>query len=349
MSAEVRIHSVGTAVPPKSYSQEDLIDLFDIKDRRVKALFNSTQIEKRHLYLPEEQLRTGESQADLLKKHLNGALEIGIAAINKALAASGITKEDISFLCVVSSTGFLVPGLSAYIIKNLPLAQECQRVDIVGMGCNAGLNGLSVVNNWSLANPDRFAVLLCVEICSAIYVNDTQLRTYVVNSLFGDGAGALVVKNSQAKNGILRPKLLGFSSFIIPEAIDAMRFDWDENSKKFSFFLHHANPYVVGKYIQQPVKDLLDKFHLKQSDINHWIIHGGGRNVISAVQFNLGISAHDMRHTITVLRDFGNVSSASFLFSFERLLEEHVAAEGDYGVMITIGPGAQLETGLIRW
>jgi alkylresorcinol/alkylpyrone synthase/polyketide synthase Type III len=348
MSAEIRIHSVGTAVPPLSYSQDDLIELFEIKDRRIKALFNSTHIDKRHLYLPKEQLKD-ESQADLLQKHLKGSLEIGSEAINKALAVSGIKKEDISFLCVVSSTGFLVPGLSAYLIKDLPLRNECQRVDIVGMGCNAGLNGLSVVNNWSLANPDRYAVLLCVEICSAIYVNDQQLRTYVVNSLFGDGAAAVVVKNSQTKNGILRPKMIGFSSFIIPEAIDAMRFDWNEDSKKFSFFLHHANPYVVGKYIQQAVQNLLDKFHLKQSEINHWIVHGGGRNVISAVQINLGISAHDMRHTITVLRDFGNVSSASFLFSFERLLEEQVVSEGDNGVMITIGPGAQLETGLIRW
>ncbi len=348
MTTEVKIHSVGTAVPPVSYSQDDLINLFEIKDRRIKALFNSTHIDKRHLYLPNEQIKD-ESQSDLLKKHLQGSLEIGAEAINKALAASGITKEDVDFLCVVSSTGFIVPGLSAHLIKNLPLRNECQRVDIVGMGCNAGLNGLSVVHNWSLANPGRYAVLLCVEICSAIYINDKQLRTYVVNSLFGDGAAAVVVKNGQTKSDLLRPKMIGFSSFIITEAMDAMRFDWDQSSKKFSFFLHHANPYVVGQYIQTAVQNLLDKYNLKQNEINHWIVHGGGRNVISAVQINLGISAHDMRHTITVLRDYGNVSSASFLFSFERLLEEEVVSEGDYGVMITIGPGAQLETGLIRW
>lgn len=346
--SEPRIHSVGTAVPPVSYTQDDLIERFEIKDRRIISLFRSTHIDKRHLFLPEDNT-IDETQATLIQKHLKGSLEIGTEAIERALAASNITKKDIDFICVVSSTGFVVPTLSAHFIKDLPLSKECQRVDIVGMGCNAGLNGLNVVNNWTLANPDRYALLLCVEICSAIYVNNKQLRTYVVNSLFGDGAAALVVRNDSKKNGQLHPKLLGFSSYIITDGIDAMKFDWDDDEKKFSFFLHHANPYVVGNYIQEAVQNLLKKYRLRQSDISHWIIHGGGRNVISAVQYNLGITPHDMRHTITVLRDYGNVSSASFLFSYERLLEEKVVAKDDYGVMITIGPGAQLETGLIRW
>jgi predicted naringenin-chalcone synthase len=50
-----------------------------------------------------------------------------------------------------------------------------------------------------------------------------------------------------------------------------------------------------------------------------------------------------------VLRDYGNISSASVLFSYQRLMEEGVVRRGDYGVVMTMGPGSTIETALIRW
>lgn len=345
-----KIISIATETPPKAYSQTDMLRRLNITDPRVARLFLSTHIEKRYLYLPESEESLDEPQKVLLDKHLNCSLQIGKSAILKALTTANLSLDDIKYLCVVTSTGFLVPTLSAYFIKELNIPDDCRRVDIVGMGCNAGLNGLNTVHNWTLANPDCNGVLLCVEICSAAYVNNGSLRTNVVNSLFGDGAAAVVIRaDQQEPNGKLLPKILGFSSCIITDAIDAMRYDWDEDANKFSFFLHHSNPYLVGKAIEKPVQSLLKRFNLRIDQINHWIIHGGGKNVISAVKFNLGITAHDMRHTSSVLRDYGNLSSGSFLFSFERLQNEKVVVPGDYGILITIGPGAQLEAALIQW
>ena len=50
-----------------------------------------------------------------------------------------------------------------------------------------------------------------------------------------------------------------------------------------------------------------------------------------------------------MLRDYGNLSSGSFLFSYERLLAEGVTRPGDYGVMMTMGPGSTIEAALIQW
>ena len=50
-----------------------------------------------------------------------------------------------------------------------------------------------------------------------------------------------------------------------------------------------------------------------------------------------------------MLRDYGNISSGSFLVSLERLLAEGCAAAGDRGVMVTMGPGAQIETALLQF
>jgi 3,5-dihydroxyphenylacetyl-CoA synthase len=50
-----------------------------------------------------------------------------------------------------------------------------------------------------------------------------------------------------------------------------------------------------------------------------------------------------------VLRDYGNLSSGSFLFSYQRLLSEGKVARGDYGVMLTMGPGSTIESALLQW
>ena len=353
--SKAKILSVGTAVPDTSYTQADLLKMLDLSDPRIARLFLTTHIKKRHLFLPNVDTKLNEPQGVLLKKHLEGGLIIGTAAITKALERANIQLDDVGFFAVVTSTGFLLPGLSARLIKHLNIHDDVHRLDIVGMGCNAGLNGLAAANNWALANPNRYALLLCVEICSGLYVNDGTLRSSVVNSLFGDGAAAAVIKASPRSDKEMYPEIHGFTSHIVTDAIEAMHYDWNESENKFSFYLHHTNPYLVGDAISKPVDKLLKKFNLSKDEIAHWIVHTGGKNVISAVKYSLDISSHALRHTSSILKDYGNVSSGSFLFSYERLLKENsdkdntIITKGDYGVCITIGPGAQFETALLKW
>ncbi len=351
MSVLPRILSVGTANPPQSFSQEEVAARYRIPDPRLAALFQSSHIRRRFLYLPEPgpDGLPGESQEQLLAKHVRGAQEIGPPALREALEGAGLDVEDVDYLAITTTTGFLAPGLTAYIIGALGLRPDCQRADIVGMGCNAGLNGLNAVSNWTRANPGKNAVLACIEVCSAAYVFDGTMKTGVVNSLFGDGAAAAVVRSELADETSVMPRVLGFNSHLIPGSIDLMRYYWDSEAAKFSFFLDRDIPYSVGAQLHVPVDGLLDRFGLKRRDIDHWLIHSGGKKVIDAAKYNLGLTAHDVRHTISVLRDFGNLSSGSFLFSFERLLEEGVVRRGDYGLMMTMGPGVQIETALLRW
>jgi alkylresorcinol/alkylpyrone synthase/polyketide synthase Type III len=106
---------------------------------------------------------------------------------------------------------------------------------------------------------------------------------------------------------------------------------------------------VVGAHAESTLQRLLEGTGVRRSDIAHWLVHSGGKKVIDSMRVNLGLTRHDVRHTIGVLRDYGNVSSASFLFSYERLLREGVAAPGDWGVMVTMGPGSTIEAALLRW
>jgi 3,5-dihydroxyphenylacetyl-CoA synthase len=349
--ARPRVTSIGTAVPPNSYTQQELLDIFAIEDDRVRGVFLNGGIERRHLTLPPEQpdgTRRIEEQGELLAKHTRSGVAIGAEAVEKCLKRAGAGISDLEYLCCVSSTGFITPGFSALLIKEMGVPVTCSRLDVVGMGCNAGLNALAAVSGWATANPGRLAVMACIEVCSAAYTFDGSMRTSVVNSLFGDGAAALAVVADPAEP-VIGPEILGFASQIIPDAVDAMRYDWDSEHGKFSFFLDPEIPYVVGAHAERSVDRLLMGTGLRRSDIAHWIVHSGGKKVIDAVRLNLGLTRHDTRHTTDVLRTHGNLSSGAFLFSYERLLAEGVVTQGDYGVLMTMGPGSTIEMALLRW
>ncbi|MEE4545559.1 3,5-dihydroxyphenylacetyl-CoA synthase DpgA [Streptomyces sp. V4-01] len=350
LAGRPRITAVGTAVPATSYTQAEILDVFGIQDPKVRSVFLNSAIDRRHLTLPppgEDGTRRPEEQGALLAKHKAQGVEVGTRALRDCLDAAGADPADVGYLCCVTSTGFLTPGLSALIIKEMGLDPRCQRLDVVGMGCNAGLNGLNAVSGWAVANPGRLAVLLCDEACSAAYVFDGTMRTSVVNSLFGDGAAAVAVTAGPTAGP--GPRLIGFGSYLITDAIDAMRYDWDDAHGRFSFFLDPQVPYVVGAHAETAVDALLERYGLRRSDIAHWTVHAGGKKVVDSVAVNLGLTRYDLRHTTGVLRDFGNLSSGSFLFSHRRLAEEGTALPGEYGVMMTMGPGSTIETALLRW
>jgi len=349
-----RITAVGTSVSPNKYTQKEILDTFRIEDRRIRSLFLNSTIKTRHLSLPAidpDGNRRVESQGELLRKHVRVGIEMGRNAIIQCLQKAHLDFADISHICCVSSTGFMSPGFSALLIKEVGLKNDCARLDIVGMGCNAGLNALSAVSAWAKAHPGQHALLVCIEVCSAAYVFDGSMRTAVVNSLFGDGAAAITVVAAEEDNNKVQvePSILGFSSYMIPEKIDAMRYDWDETQGKYSFFLDPEIPYVIGAHAESALRKLLAGSSIRQSAIQHWLIHSGGKKVIDSVRLNLGLTQYDVRYTTSVLRDYGNVSSGSFLFSYERLREENIPVAGDYGVMMTMGPGSTIEMALLYW
>jgi len=276
-------------------------------------------------------------------------VDLGARALLGCLDRAGAGLADIRCLCCVTSTGYLTPGLSALLIRELGISPQCGRVDVVGMGCNAGLNALRMTAGWSAAHPGELAVMVCAEACSAAYVFDATMRTAVVNSLFGDGAAAIALVAGGDGEVPAGPRLLSFASHIITDAFDAMRYDWDDAQGKFSFFLDPGIPYVVGANAELVVGRLLSGHGLRRSDISHWLVHSGGKKVIDAVMVNLGLTRHDLRHTTGVMRDYGNLSSGSFLFSYERLSGDETARPGDYGVLMTMGPGSTIETALVQW
>jgi len=228
----------------------------------------------------------------------------------------------------------------------------------VGMGCHAGLNAMASAAHWAIANPGQVAVMLCVEIVSAAYVWEggaCDMPVALTNALFGDGAAAAVLICPDAEaplpalpDGGLRPLLYGFESMLVPGTLEALHYTWLDEVNKFSFTIEPQVPYLMGLCIPAMVTRLLAKQRLSLDDVSHWVVHSGGKKVLDCVMYSLGVSRHALRHSLSSLRRMGNMSSGSFLWAYESLAAEGTWRAGDFGVFITMGPGAGLECALWR-
>jgi predicted naringenin-chalcone synthase len=110
---------------------------------------------------------------------------------------------------------------------------------------------------------------------------------------------------------------------------------------------------TAGGLVNQVVEGILDQHRLKQSDIDHWILHPGGRKIIDAVRAELGLTTGQVRHSTSVLRNCGNMSSPTVLFVLRELLsspsESGRPRPGEVGLMIAMGPGLAVEGALLAW
>ena len=357
---------VGSAFPPRVYQQAETKALFGIKNPVVNKLMDSGHIETRSLYLPEPDPETGtipyESHAELRAKFLAGIEDIGVRAARAALDNAGVAPEEVGQVIGVTSAGLTTPGVSSIVGRALGLPRNLHRLDVVGMGCNAGMSALYSAATAVKADPDITTLLVCCEPNSAGYVKDETVRTGIVNSLFGDGASAMVLKGERAfsahaakpaenADGKTPPAftIVGFEAYTIEEHWDAMRYDLNEEQNKLSFFLSPDIPFVVGRNMNVPVDILLERHGVTMDDIDHWVLHSGGGAVIDGALKSLKLTEHDVRHTRSVLRDYGNITSGSFIVSLERLYEEGNVKTGDVGMLMAMGPGATIEAALVKF
>ncbi len=98
-----------------------------------------------------------------------------------------------------------------------------------------------------------------------------------------------------------------------------------------------------------PLKDFLAQHNLKLGEIRHWVSHPGGPKVIDALEEGLALPAGTLNRTRQSLAAIGNLSSTSVLIILEEWLRDRIAEPGDWGMMLSMGPGFCAEAALLRW
>jgi polyketide synthase Type III len=343
------IESVGTSVPKTSYSQNEVLEYFDERNPKIIKIFKNSFIEKRHFTRSLTNDRHHQkNRAALTEEHLNGSIKLARDSVSNCLKGTNFDIKDIDQIVCVTSTGFLTPGLSAYIIRELGFRRNVKKVDIVGMGCNADMNGLQVATNFVSQGQNRLSLVICVEVCSATRFYDGNIYNAVANSLFADASATILVSSYEKGKIDQKPLLIDFESLSLVDYIDDMRFLEKDNA--LSFFLSKDIPYVIGKNIDLPISRILERNNLEKENIIHWVLHGGGKKVIDAVQEKMGLPDAALYDTRSILRRYGNVSSCSYIFAYESLLNRIGHFENnDHVMLIAMGPGTTIEVGLLSW
>merc|ERR1711966_32017 len=128
-----------------------------------------------------------------LDKFRTTAVPLVTEVCKKAIKDAGLNVEDIGKLVVVSSTGFIGPGLDCHIIQEVGLSRGVDRALIGFMGCAAAMNGFRVGMDY-VRSHDKAALVCCVEISSVHTTFDDNINDAILHAIFADGCAAAVIQ-----------------------------------------------------------------------------------------------------------------------------------------------------------
>jgi alkylresorcinol/alkylpyrone synthase len=306
------------------------------------GFFNNSLIETRHLYFDPETFTPDESVDQLNERWRRGAVEVGKAAVARAIEQAGWRSSDVDFLATTTCTGRVCPSLDAQIIYELGLKSTIQRVHVGDTGCASAMVAMQQVSNHLRAFPAHRAVMVAVEICSAAYFLDDRLESAVAHAIFADGAGAIALSTEAAG-----PEIVEHRTMFRSEHLGAMGFEYPGGRPRVVL---SKDVRRIGAGMMKEMADALLATHgLKQEDIAHFVLHSAGRRVIEQVGKLMELDESRLVHSRNVLQRYGNMSSATVVFVLDDLLRSREAAPGDWGLMIALGPGFAAEGALLRW
>ena len=343
-----RIVAIGTAVPDRRFSQEELVELFGYQDGLRRRFFFNSNIDARHLYLPQTDLRP-ETIDEMSARFAEGSVRLGVQAVEACLGQTGLGPDDIDFLVTTTCTGRLVPSLDAHLIGALGLRTDVQRVHVGDTGCASAMVVLQQASNYLRAFPERRVLAVSVELCSATYYLDEEAETAVANAIFADGAAAvlLTTTGSGGAGTGSGPEILGHRTLIRPEYLDRMGFTFPGG--RYRIRLAPEVRRIAPSMMEELAGTLLKDFDLTQNDVRFWVLHSAGRRVIENAQALLGLSDADVAYSREVLRRYGNLSSATVLFVLDAVLRSGRPRPGDVGLMMALGPGFAAEGAILRF
>jgi predicted naringenin-chalcone synthase len=304
----------------------------------------SSDIEYRHLAIDKDHFVPFETADELHARFSANALPVAAEAVRSCLEKGNIAADEIDFVVVATCTGYLCPGLSALLIKELGMRTNLQRADLVGMGCAGAMPGLQRGYDFVMAYPARKALVVTVEICSACYYIDESLETVVGNAICADGAAAVVLADQETANG---PAITRFETLLEPSFIDTVGFQF--RSGKLRIVLSKDIRDSAGGLAEKLISNILQQEGIGREDVRHWVVHSGGRKVIDSIKKESGLSEDQLKHSRCVLRNFGNMSSPTVLFVLNEVMTRGAPQEGDIGVMLAMGPGLAVEGAVLRW
>ena len=360
----LRVCGLGTAVPEQSVNQTDstiLSELVSADTSERASLIRRIQ-KRSQVHTRGSVLLTGDAQQSIdqrlpfygvespstserMEAFRHYSSSLALKACQRAFAESQLASDAITHLITISCTGFYAPGVDCDLIHQLQLPSHVQRTQVGFMGCHAALNGLRVAHAFVEADPTAVVLLCAVELCSLHLQYGWNPEHVVANTLFADGAAAVVathaeIPHQQAELPALALQASG--STLIPDTHDLMH--WKIGNNGFSMGLSSKVPEAIGTTLKPWLSDWLQTHGTSLNDIQHWAIHPGGPRILQECADALNLRNAQLTESRFVLEHHGNMSSATILFVLN-----HMRELGKIGpcVALAFGPGLCAEVALM--
>lgn len=327
-----RIIGTGSYVPARVLTNHDLAKLVDTSDAWITE---RTGIKERRIAGPDETTS-----------------ELALRAARLALVAAHVKPRDIDLVLVATATPDMFFPATACFVQDRLGARPGPAFDI-SAACSGFIYGLSVADQYIKTGAARTVLLVGAELFSRI-VDWTDRSTCV---LFGDGAGAVVLRADSTKHGLLSVHLHADGSqwelLNVPSvgsqpltALDQVRAAKTAPRPQTIRMKGNETFRVAVRTLEQAAREALEANQLDVSDIALLIPHQANMRIIQATAKRLGLP---MSRVFVNLDRYGNTSAASIPIALDEAVREHRLSEGELVLFEAFGGGLTWGSAVVRW
>ncbi len=291
----IKVISSGKYIPKKVLTNDDLEKIVDTSNEWIVS---RTGIRERHI--AEE-----DTAADMAYK----------AALN-AIEKSNYNKDEIDLIIVASITGDgMTPSVANHVQKKLGI-QTCMSFD-VNAACTGFVYALEVASSMIASGGFKNALVIGSEKLSNV-IDYTDRNTCV---LFGDGAGALIVEQSEEKKAFFYNQAKADET----DALTVEKYIKMDGRKVFLFAVD---------IIKKSIEEILSRANLSLDQVGTIIPHQANLRIIQSVSKSLDIPMDKFEIN---LQNYGNTSAASIPIALDEYLDKD--KNDDYVLLVGFGGG----------
>ncbi len=322
------IVGTGAYSPEKVLTNADMEKLVDTNDQWI---VERTGIRERHVSRPDES--TGD---------------MAIFAAQRALEMAGVAAADVELIVVGTITPDLPWPSTAALLQGRLGNKKAFAFD-VSAACAGSIYALSIADRYVAAGAVRNALVIGAESLTKI-VNWKDRNTCI---LFGDGAGAMVLKpTDDPRRGVQSIELHTDGSawgMLHQPGPGSRRPLTHQLIDEGGQYLYMAGREVYTSAVRALVdgcRETLAANHLTAGDVTHVIAHQANKRILDATLERLEIPASRCWMN---LEKYGNTSSASLPTTLDEANRAGWFKPGDVILMMAIGAGMAWGTGIVRW
>jgi len=321
------ISGTGFYVPDKVLTNADLEKMVDTSDEWITT-------------------RTGIKERRIAEKDVTSSM-IGAKAAEKALKNAKITPEEIDLIIGATITPDMVFPSTAALIQTEIGAKNAACFDLEA-ACSGFIYSLMVAKQFIATGEYKNILVVGTEVLSKI--TDWDDRNTCV--LFGDGAGAAVISESNTESEIIANYLGADGSYkellYMPGGGSLYPATEETVKNRLHYIKMRGNETykVAVTKMTEAAEIVLEKAGIKKSDVAFLIPHQANVRIIQSVQKRLDLKDEQV---IINLDKYGNTSGATIPIALAEAVEQGRIKRGDILVFVAFGGGLTWGASVIRW